>query len=100
FIANGLCDQITDPRFQPVLAASRLSVPNTASLLALVRAGVGITLLPRLALPPDFSDLAFLPLADTSQRREVWLVTGARSFLTPVATALVESILAARIGDL
>lgn len=100
FIANGLCDQITDPRFQPVLAASRLSVPNTASLLALVRAGVGITLLPRLALPPGFSDLAFLPLADTSQRREVWLVTGARSFLTPVATALVESILAARIGDL
>lgn len=100
FIANGLCDQITDPRFQPVLAASRLTVPNTASLLALVRAGVGITLLPRLALPPGFSDLAFLPLADTSQRREVWLVTGARSFLTPVATALVESILAARIGDL
>lgn len=100
FIANGLCAQITDPRFQPVLAASRLSVPNTVSLLALVRAGVGITVLPRLALPPDFSDLVFLPLADTTQRRAVWLVTGARAWLTPVAAALAEAILATELGDL
>lgn len=95
FIANGLCTQITDPRFHTVLAASRLSVPNTASLLALVRAGVGITLLPRLAVPPDFADLAFLQLADTTQRREVWLATQAHHGLTPAAAALAEAILEA-----
>jgi DNA-binding transcriptional LysR family regulator len=98
FIANGLCDHISDPRFQPVLAASRLSVPNTASLLALVRAGAGITLLPRLAVPSDFSDLVFLPLADTTLRREVWLATPSRQWLTPAASAFVEAILAADLS--
>lgn len=95
FIANGLCEQISDPRFRSVLAASRLSVPNTASLLALVRAGAGITLLPRMAVPSDFSDLVFLPLTDTSLQREVWLATPQRQWLTPATSAFVEAILAA-----
>ncbi|WP_323034778.1 LysR family transcriptional regulator [Pararhodobacter sp.] len=95
FIANGLCDQITDPTFHPVLAASRLAVPNTASLLAMVRGGTGITVLPRLALPPDYTDLVFLPLMDTSLRREVWLVTRSRQSLTPAASAMVDAIWAA-----
>lgn len=100
FIANGLCAQINDPRFLPVLAAARLTVPNTASLLALVRAGVGLTLLPRLAVPADLSDLAFLPLADAQWRREVWLATPARAWLTPAAKAFVAAIEAARLSDL
>ena len=62
FIANGLCHQITDERFQPILAAARLTVRNTASLLGLVQAGVGLTLLPRLVALPGFGDLSFLPL--------------------------------------
>ena len=58
----GLCHQITDERFQPILAAARLTVRNTASLLGLVQAGVGLTLLPRLVALPGFGDLNFLPL--------------------------------------
>ena len=61
-IANGLCHQITDERFQPILAAARLTVRNTASLLGLVQAGVGLTLLPRLVALPGFGDLSFLQL--------------------------------------
>ena len=99
FIANGLCDQITDPRFQSVLDGSRLNVPNTASLLALVRSGVGITLLPRLAVPSDFDDLVFLQLADASQRRDVWLITQSRHRLTPAASAFVDAILAAELAN-
>ena len=62
FIANGLCYQITDEGFQPILAGARLIVRNTASLLGLVQAGVGLTLLPRLVALPGFGDLSFLPL--------------------------------------
>jgi len=97
FIANGLCAQISDPGFRPVLEASRLSVPNTASLLGLVRAGVGISLLPKLAVPPEYTDIVFLPLKDIEARREVWLVTQPRQMLTPAARAFVKAVRGADI---
>ena len=99
FITNGLCSLITDRRFQPVLQDSRLTVPNTASLLALVRAGVGITVLPKLAVPPDFNDLVFLPMADASIRREVWMATPSRTRLSPVARDFTQAILSAAPRD-
>tara|TARA_B100000780_G_scaffold210004_1_gene150042 strand:+ start:1685 stop:1936 length:252 start_codon:yes stop_codon:yes gene_type:complete len=48
-IANGLCHQITDEGFQAIPAVARLTMRNTASLLGLAQAGVGLTLLLRLA---------------------------------------------------
>jgi len=71
-------------------------VRNTASLLGLVKAGVGITLMPRLVMLPEFTDLAFLPLADSDARRDVWLITQPRQMLTPAARALAEAIGAVR----
>ena len=97
FIANGLCSQIRHEGFAPILDKARLMVRNTASLLGLVKAGVGITVLPRLVVLPEFTDLAFLPLADTDARREVWMITQPRQMLTPAALALAESIRHARI---
>lgn len=92
FIANGLCLQIPDPGFQPILEASRLMVHNTTSILSLVRSGAGITILPELAVLPEFLDLEFLPLSDTETRREVWMITPTRSELPPAAAALAETI--------
>jgi DNA-binding transcriptional LysR family regulator len=97
FIANGLCGQIRDEGFAPILDSARLMVRNTASLLGLVKAGVGITVLPRLVVLPDFTDLAFLPLANVDARREVWMITQPRQMLTPAARALAEAIRHARI---
>ena len=92
FIANGLCDQIADPGFSPILDNARMNVRNTASLLGLVKAGVGITLLPRLVVEDEDKSLCFLPLADSTATREVWLITQPRSRLTPAARALAEGI--------
>jgi DNA-binding transcriptional LysR family regulator len=89
FIANGLCALIEDPGFAPVLAASRLNVPSTASLLAMLRAGLGVTLLPRLAAP---ADLAFLPLAGPPIRREVQALAPAGRSLSPAAAALLQVV--------
>lgn len=91
FIENGLCGQITDAAFGPVLAGARLVAPNTSSLLALVRAGMGTTVLPQLAVPPSDRSLAFLPLVDTSARREVWLLAQPEDALSPAASALHKS---------
>src|SRR6056297_1058687 len=97
FIANGLCDFITDEGFAPIMAGSRLNVLNTASILSLVRGGVGVTLLPELAVLPEFLDLEFLPLVDASAQREVWMVTPPQHMLTPAAQALTKAILDANI---
>jgi hypothetical protein len=40
-IANGLCHQITDEEFQPILAVARLTVRNTASLWGWRRQALG-----------------------------------------------------------
>lgn len=97
FIANGLCQHIHDPEFAPVLAASRLNVLNTASILSLVRAGVGVTVLPELAMLPGFADLAFLPLVGSDAHREVWVATPPARLLTPAARALTAAILQAEV---
>lgn len=91
-IANGLCDLITDPDFAPVLAKSRLMVPNTASLLGLVREGVGITVLPRLAVTGFEADIAFLPLADITARRTVHMVSQPMNLLMPAAREFLKLI--------
>ncbi len=98
FIANGLCQNIQDEGFAPILNASQLMVPNTASILSLVRAKVGVTILPELAILPEFLDLEFLPLIDSSARREVWMVTPPAHMLTPAALALVTAIRQANIS--
>ena len=91
-IANGLCSQITDPDFAPILARSRLMVPNTASLLGLVRQGVGITVLPRLAVAGFLDDFAFLPLADMSARRTVHIISRPVNLLMPAAREFLDLI--------
>lgn len=97
FIANGLCKQIDDPYFAPILANSALNAITTASILALVRAGMGVTLLPELAVRPGHEDVAFLPLADDTVRRDIWMATPPVETLTPAAQALIRTILAANI---
>lgn len=84
-IANGLCHLITDPDFAPILARSRLMVPNTASLLGLVRQGIGITVLPQLAVINRLDEFAFLPLADVTTRRTVHMMSRPNNLLMPAA---------------
>ena len=91
-IANGLCDLITDPEFAPVLAASKMMVPSTVSLLGLVREGVGISVLPRLAVPDDQGDIVFLPLKDVTARRRVDVVSQPAQRLMPAARAFLDLV--------
>ena len=91
-IANGLCKQISDPDFVALLAQSRLTVPSTASLLGLVRQGVGSTVLPRLAVTGVSDDIVFLPLADVTARRRVHIMSRPAHMLMPAARAFLTLI--------
>ena len=99
FITHGLCHLIEDVEFDPILDAAAMSVPNTASLLALVRGGVGLTLLPRRAVPEDDPRLVFLPLAQSNAQRHLSLVSHPRRLLPPAAQAFLAALEAERPGQ-
>lgn len=90
FILNDLCNFIKNDEFEKIKNTSRLHVPNTASLIGMIHAGLGITILPRLALSTMSSELVFLPLFDQEARRDVYLVTKPIRSLTPVVAKLAK----------
>ncbi len=93
FISNASGGQIHDPVFRRMDDASHLKIRNTASVLGMVRAGVGITVLPKLTLKGGKRGLCFLPLADSGVRRMVSLFSRSQTDLSPVAQKLQEAII-------
>lgn len=92
FIANGLCGHIADKGFQRILARSRLMVRNTTSLLAMVRAGVGVTVLPRLAVDRAGREVRFLPVADAAARRCIDILRRAHVSSSPAARRFDDAV--------
>lgn len=93
FIANGICALIEDPELQEILGRSTLMVRNTTSILALVASGVGVSVLPRLAVPHDTDRVRFLALEDPKILRPLHVITRPHSALTPAAEAFIDTLL-------
>ena len=74
FIRNNLLDLIEAPAFQEAIAESRIAVHNTMSLVAMVRTGMWVTVLPRSVVQFMSPDLTFRPIADLPDLREVSLL--------------------------
>ena len=91
FIANGTCDLITANEFRSILNASEIEVQNTTSLLALIAAGVGITTLPKLAVPENRRDIVFLPTRYRQLKREIGIITPTNRTLSPAALAFFDT---------
>ena len=92
FIANGLCGHIAHETFQRVFARSNLMVHNTTSLLALVRAGVGYTVLPRLVANRAGRELTFLPVSDPAARRKIDIIRQAHAAPSPATRNFERAI--------
>lgn len=85
-IANGIMLGLSWPDGTGMTDGARLLVRNTTSLLALVRAGVGITVLPRLAVPAAGGDgLVALAFRQPGLRRTVGIILRAGMELSPAA---------------
>lgn len=93
FIANGLCARITASPIQYIVKDALLMVRNTTSIISLIDAGAGVTILPELAVPPDHPTVRFLPLAGIAERRSLNIITLARTSLSPAAQVLIEALL-------
>lgn len=94
-IGNDAAGAIAAEGYRRLVAASALRARNVISLLALVRAGAGLTLLPRLATVSLGRELVALPLADASAEREVGIVLRQRQSQSPICSAFLAILLAA-----
>jgi DNA-binding transcriptional LysR family regulator len=90
FIANGITAASTVPEIQEISANAALMVRNTTSILALVGAGVGTTILPELSIPKGATGIRFAPLEGGPFRREVGVIRKSGATLSPAAKRFVE----------
>lgn len=92
-IGNGLDALIREPEFARLSAAATIHVHNTTTLLAFIRQGLGVTLLPKMAVPDDV-DFYFLPLADSSVLRQLYFLQHRQHRLSPAAQEFKRHIVA------
>ena len=86
FISNGLCSQIHDSDFNRVNSSTTVKIHNIAALLSLIQQNMGVTLLPRLAVPEQ-NDFVFLTLADKTAVRQLYFLQQRNHRLSPAALA-------------
>lgn len=95
FIANELSGSINTPAFQQIYRTAMTRVHNTVSLLAMVRAGVGVTVLPRMAMQTNPEGLVFCEVDDQSAIRRIDLLYRSQNSLSPAAETLKSLITSA-----
>lgn len=84
--ANSLSERIEIEAARQLHQASNISAHNVSSIMGMVRANIGVTILPEMAAKAaDPSDLIFQPLADETATREIHLLRRAHSALSPAA---------------
>jgi len=94
-IANPLAARLPVPAVQRAMGRARLTAHNTATLLAMVRAGLGVTVLPALACRDAGRGVVFRPMAGPEIARNIDLVRRGGERLSPAAEAFA-ALLAAR----
>lgn len=93
-ITNPLCERIDSPKLQAAIAAARLRVHNTTTLIGMVRAGLGVTVLPELVIRNAAPGLAFIRLEEPVIRRELHLLLRLRDTPSPATAAFAEFVAA------
>jgi LysR family carnitine catabolism transcriptional activator len=93
FIVNGTCKRINDPEFQKFVTEADIDVQNTTSILAMVSANIGVTTLPRLAVPEARKDVVFLPTAYKHLHRSICILTPADRSLSPATEAFIDTVI-------
>lgn len=88
FMANELCGMIGASEFQSIYQRANLKVHNIVSLLAMVKANLGVTVLPQTVLKLHPEELVFRPLADSLAVRTIDMLHRPSSIASPAADRL------------
>jgi len=82
------------PGLPATLREARYATSSSHSLLAMLKRGLGISVLPALtALEAPLEGLVFRPLTEPMLDREICLITRRGRALSPAAQALLERVL-------
>jgi DNA-binding transcriptional LysR family regulator len=90
-LANAISDAQNIAALPPP-AQAPIVVYNVLSLLALVRANIGITILPQLSVSEPQADIGFVPIDEPDARRTVGVITRADEALSPATAALLQIV--------
>jgi DNA-binding transcriptional LysR family regulator len=98
-IGNATLETIRDhASLRWVTAEPVLALRNRASLLGSIRGGIGVTILPRLACPPDEYGLRFTQLKNPRLTRTVGIIARDGATLLPAAASM-EALAAASLAE-
>lgn len=99
-IVNPLCEPIDVPHLQLALSRAKLRVHNTTTLLAMVRARLGVTTLPQLIFGMGLPGLSFVPIERPFVWRRLHLLVRKRDTLSPAAAKFAALLLSSNIVPL
>lgn len=91
-LASPLAERVTLPELRAPLAAARLRVHNTSTLLAMVEAGLGLTVLPELVTRQSGRRIAFVPLEEPPIHRQLHLVRRRHETQAPATQAFADAL--------
>lgn len=92
FLGNSCYTAIPSAELRALSARQAAYIPNITSLLALVRGGFGITILPRINTLQAAGTVAFLPVKDPAAKHRVGCIRKANRSLTPGAVNFVAAL--------
>lgn len=91
-INNGSLQLLDGTAAKKYVAHAHLFVSNIISLMAMLRAGLGITTLPKLSIASQNMDVIYLPLTNPCVTREIGILTPAQQLLSPAAQSLAQHV--------
>jgi DNA-binding transcriptional LysR family regulator len=94
FITNPLCERIDATKLQAAIATAKLRVHNTTTLIGMVRAGLGVTVLPELVTKNAAPGLIFRRLEEPVVWRELHLLLRLRDTPSPATAAFAKFVAA------
>lgn len=92
FISNSLCKTINNSVVQSLTDQSLLAVHNTSSLLAMVREGIGITILPRTVINQSVGGVSHRPIPELNALRRLDILTPAERTITSASADLISAL--------
>lgn len=90
FIRNGTCTLLEPTPARVLIEKALYSVENITSLFSVLKLGIGITTLPKLAFPSNETDLVWLPLIDPPLERKIGIFRLTEHTISPQAHAFYE----------
>lgn len=86
FIGSGLTQTL---KMQKYIGIPKFEFSNTTTLIAMLKANIGITVLPSLAVPDD-PELVSFPLENPKEKRDICVITRQKTIQSPATKAMIE----------